>query len=67
MNRSLATFLFGFSVRGVLAQAFDRLIAWQMKAHEAQQMRALDDRQLKDIGLSRADIERILRTGPRRC
>lgn len=61
MTRSLATFMVNFSARGVLVQALDRLLAWQERAQEAQSLRGMDDRQLKDIGLSRADIERILR------
>jgi len=65
MNRSLATFMHDFSVRGLLAETLDRVVAWQMRAQEAQAMRAMDDRQLRDIGLSRADIERILSAGPR--
>ena len=65
MNRSLATFLHDVSIRGLLVDALDRVIAWQMRGQEAQHMRAMDDRQLRDIGLSRADIERILSAGPR--
>lgn len=65
MNRSLATYLHTLPFSGLLAEAFDRVIAWQMRAQEAEHMRAMDDRQLKDIGLSRADIERILSSGPR--
>jgi uncharacterized protein YjiS (DUF1127 family) len=65
MNRSLATFLSGFSLRELAIRLFDRLLAWQARAQEAEQMRAMDDRQLKDIGLSRADIERILNSGSR--
>lgn len=61
MTRSFAGVLFQFSPRALLIAALDRLIAWQARAEEAQQLRGMDDRQLRDIGLSRADIERILR------
>ena len=64
MTRSLTAFLFGFSARALLVQALDRLLAWQERAQQAQGLRGMDDRQLKDIGLSRADIERILRARP---
>lgn len=61
MTRSLAGFLFNFSSRDLLIRAIDGLLAWQVRAEEAHRVRAMDDRQLKDIGLTRADIERILR------
>ena len=36
----------------------DLLATWQQRASMRHQLRALDDRFLKDIGLSRADAER---------
>lgn len=33
------------------------LLAWQRRAMERHHMRQMDDRMLRDIGLSRADIE----------
>jgi uncharacterized protein YjiS (DUF1127 family) len=65
MNRSLATLLSDFSLRELAIRLLDRLLAWPARAQEAERMRAMDDRQLKDIGLSRADIERILNSGSR--
>ena len=61
MTRSLTASLFGFRARALAIQALVRLLAWQERARQAQGLRGMDDRQLKDIGLSRADIERILR------
>ena len=61
MTRTFTAFLFNFSFRGLAIQALDRLLAWQDRAQEAQHLRGMDDRSLKDIGLTRLDIERILR------
>ncbi len=63
MTRTLSAFLFNSSLRGLAIQAIDRLLAWQERAREAQHLRGMDDRSLKDIGLTRLDIERILRNG----
>lgn len=38
--------------------ALRRLIVWQERAEQRHALAMLDDRQLKDIGLSRADIVR---------
>lgn len=40
------------------ADAIERLRAMQRVAHQRQDLRDLDDRTLRDIGVSRADIER---------
>ncbi|MCG8356993.1 MAG: DUF1127 domain-containing protein [Kiloniellales bacterium] len=40
-----------------LLRFFDRLIEWQTRYQERQRLRQLDDRILRDIGLTRADIE----------
>jgi len=40
-----------------IAQAFDRLLSWYDRAHERAHLRSLDDHMLKDIGISRADVE----------
>ena len=36
-----------------------RLERWDQLAQQRQQLLAMDDHQLKDIGLSRADVEKI--------
>jgi len=36
---------------------FDRLGAWRQRARERRMLGTFDDHMLKDIGLSRADIE----------
>lgn len=64
MNRSLAAYLIDVPLRDLLARALDRLIAWQAQAREAHHLRSMDDRLLKDIGLSRADVERVLQGRP---
>ncbi|PWR20170.1 DUF1127 domain-containing protein [Zavarzinia aquatilis] len=39
------------------ARAVTALLVWQRRAMERHHMRRMDDRLLRDIGLSRADIE----------
>jgi uncharacterized protein YjiS (DUF1127 family) len=41
-----------------LIAVFDRLYDWQARAAERALLDSLDERQLRDIGLSRADISR---------
>lgn len=41
----------------ILVQAGDALIAWQHRAQERTHLMALDDRMLRDMGLTRADVE----------
>ena len=43
---------------GLASWVLGRLIAWQDRADQRHALATLDDRQLKDIGLSRADILR---------
>lgn len=45
--------------RGLL-RAVDVVFEWRARAVERDVMRALDDRMLRDVGLSRADLEREL-------
>ncbi len=63
MTRTLTAFASSFSFRGLAIRTLDRLLAWQERAQEAERLRGMDDRSLKDIGLTRLDIERILRGG----
>lgn len=42
------------------ARGFDLLFEWRSRAAERHVLRSLDDRMLKDVGLSRADLEREL-------
>ncbi|MCW5729577.1 MAG: DUF1127 domain-containing protein [Alphaproteobacteria bacterium] len=49
---------------GLLVRFFDRLLAWQDRARERAALASLDERMLKDIGLSRSEAEReAARTG----
>lgn len=53
---------FGRRWRAQLAQiavaAFEMLLGWQARAAERTRLASMDDRMLRDIGLSRADIAR---------
>jgi uncharacterized protein YjiS (DUF1127 family) len=40
------------------ARIFSLLLAWQERAEQRRTLRQLDDRMLRDIGLSRADVAR---------
>ena len=51
-HRPVGTRLAGAFVRGV-----DALFAWQDRANQRFHLRQFDDRALRDIGLSRADVE----------
>lgn len=41
-----------------LIALFDRLAKWQLLARQRRELQKMSDRELKDIGLSRADVER---------
>ena len=41
-----------------LIALFDRLAEWQQFVRQCRELRQMTDRELKDIGLSRADVER---------
>ncbi|MBV8535069.1 MAG: DUF1127 domain-containing protein [Alphaproteobacteria bacterium] len=43
-----------------LIRLFDLIFEWRSRAAERDVMRALDDRMLRDVGLTRVDIEREL-------
>ena len=47
----------GWTFVSVLAIVVDTLYTWQSRAAERRHLRDMDDRQLKDIGLSRAEAE----------
>jgi uncharacterized protein YjiS (DUF1127 family) len=50
--------------RGLLSwpyRPFELLAAWQERSRQRDQLQRLDDRLLKDIALTRADIEREIR------
>lgn len=64
MTPSRTAYLFNFSFRNLAIRAIDRLLAWQERAQEARHLRGMDDRSLRDVGLTRLDIERILRQSP---
>jgi uncharacterized protein YjiS (DUF1127 family) len=40
-----------------LFQVFELLAQWQERTRQRRHLRALDDRLLRDIGISRADVE----------
>ena len=42
----------------VLFALFDRLAEWQQRARQRRELGQMTDREIKDIGLSRADAER---------
>ena len=43
--------------RGWSASAFEQALSWLERARQRRQLRELGDHMLKDIGLSRADVE----------
>jgi uncharacterized protein YjiS (DUF1127 family) len=46
-----------------LAQAAAAVARWHRLRREARRLMALDDRMLRDVGLSRGEIERAVRVG----
>ena len=52
------------TVGGLLLAALWWLIHWQDVARQRRRLAELDDRLLRDIGLTRADVERELRRSP---
>jgi uncharacterized protein YjiS (DUF1127 family) len=49
---------FGRTAQRLAAQVFTTLLDWQERARQRRRLSELDDRLLKDIGLSRADVAR---------
>jgi uncharacterized protein YjiS (DUF1127 family) len=43
--------------RSVLVAGIERLLLWHELARQRHQLHMMDDRMLKDIGLTRADVE----------
>ena len=43
--------------RGWFASAFEQALAWLERARQRRELRQLSDHMLKDIGLTRADVE----------
>jgi len=41
----------------LIARGVDLLLTWQERARQRRHLRSLDDHMLRDIGLSRADVE----------
>ena len=48
---------FRWSITAAVGQVFQTLLIWQEHASERHALASLDDRMLRDVGLSRADIE----------
>lgn len=42
---------------GVLARVVDRLLGWSERGRQRRHLAQLDDRLLRDIGVSRAEVE----------
>lgn len=68
MSRSTATFTaprpqlqarIGFAPRrsGLFAALLDRLVEWQERSRSRVLLGRLDDRMLRDMGISRADVD----------
>ncbi len=49
---------FGRALRRVILQIITTLGVWQERARQRQALRELDDRMLRDIGLTRSDVYR---------
>jgi uncharacterized protein YjiS (DUF1127 family) len=55
MRRDLVRSLVSRGLAGV-QRAIDLLLIWQQRARDRRQLETLNDRMLRDIGLTRADV-----------
>ena len=53
-----ATVSLSVIMKGMLIRFADCVISWQQRASERHHLKGLDDRLLKDIGITRADVDR---------
>jgi uncharacterized protein YjiS (DUF1127 family) len=49
---------FGRTLQRFASTVFTTVLEWQERAHQRYRLAELDDRMLKDIGLTRADVTR---------
>lgn len=49
---------YGDKALRVLGRAAETVLAWQQRASDRKRLAEMDERQLKDMGLSRGDISR---------
>lgn len=59
-SRPVADGVFGGGVRFSFSDAFAHLAAWNDKRVTRRELSRLSDRELDDIGLCRADIDRVI-------
>ncbi len=50
----------GKRIASLLVATWDKLLLWQYRAQERHNLARLDERMMKDMGISAADIEREL-------
>lgn len=51
---------------GFLAELVQSVRSWRQRQAAAAELRALDDRMLNDLGITRGEIDRVVRDGSRR-
>ena len=57
-NLNHASARFVHSVDAAVENAFDRFLAWQRRHKDRMHLLSLDDRMLRDIGVTLADVDR---------
>lgn len=55
-GRRIGASYFSGRIVAVLTGVFDVLLLWQRRANERHALASLDDRMLRDLGLSRAEV-----------